>query len=527
VEFKWKVLGVVCVGSLMGAIDSTVLIIAFPSIARDLSASLAEMVWSIMIYTLMGTALVLSLGRISDMKGRKRMYNAGFVVFVVGSALCGLSTDGLQLVLYRGIQGIGGAMLVANGFAILSDVFPPNERGRAFGAISVVWGVGSVFGIGVGGLILAVTDWRWIFWINVPIGIAATALAFGILRESVVPNPKDTFDLPAAVLFTVGLAAFLLGITEGILNGWTAPITVWPLVSSLPLLAAFVVWEGYYSRDPILPFDLFRSWLFSASLIAAVLQGIALFATNFLLMVYFQGIRGVPILTAAFLLIPLSATLSVFGPLGGRLSDRYGARVVSTLGLLIQAGVMFLFATITPSTSLWVVAGYEAILGVGGGLFFPANTSAVMSGVPRPRYGVASGVMMTLRNSSMALSFAVALVALTASLPAGTSAAIFGGTLTPQSLQALGLTAAQLSTVFVHGMQVVFLVAGGLVLGAAVFSILRGREYRAGADPGGHLRSVREPHRLASRVPEAVSAGPAVVPTEGLAPSVPAADRRS
>jgi EmrB/QacA subfamily drug resistance transporter len=526
VEFKWKVLGVVSVGSLMGAIDSTVLIIAFPSIARDLSASLAEMVWAIMIYLLMGTALVVSLGRISDMKGRKRMYNAGFVVFVVGSALCGLATDGLQLVVFRGLQGIGGAMLVANSFALLSDVFPPNERGRAFGMISVVWGVGSVFGIGVGGLILTVTDWRWIFWINVPIGIVATALAFLILRESVVPNPKDTFDLPAAVLFTAGLAAFLLGITEGILNGWTAPITVWPLVGSLPLLAAFIVWEGYYSQDPILPFELFRSWLFSASLMASVLQGIALFATNFLLMVYFQGIRGVPVLTAAFLLIPLSATLSVFGPLGGRFSDRYGARIVSTVGLLIQAGVLFAFATITPSTSLWVVAGYEAVLGVGGGLFFPANTSAVMSGVPRPRYGVASGVMMTLRNSAMALSFAVALVALTASLPGGTSAAIFGGRFSAQSAASLGYTASQLDSVFVGGMHTVFLVAGTLVLAAATFSILRGKEHRAGDVVVGHVRSVREPFRGSDALSSGSPSATTRTAPEGLAPSVSSPDHR-
>ena len=243
-KFKWKVLAVVSVGSLMGAIDSTVLIIAFPAIARDLSATLAEMVWSIMIYTLMGTALVLSLGRISDMKGRKAMYNAGFVVFVVGSGLCGLATNGLELVGFRGLQGIGGAMLVANSFALLSDVFPRTSEDGRSGRSSVVWGTGSVLGIGLGGLILSFASWRWIFWINVPIGIVATALAFLILRESVVPNPKDTFDLPAAALFTVGLSALLLGITEGILNGWAAPITLWPLVASAPLLVGFVLWEA-------------------------------------------------------------------------------------------------------------------------------------------------------------------------------------------------------------------------------------------------------------------------------------------
>jgi EmrB/QacA subfamily drug resistance transporter len=508
-EFKTRTLAIVALGSLMGAIDSTVLIIAFPAIARDLSASLAEMVWAIMIYTLMGTALVLSLGRISDMKGRKRMYNAGFVVFIVGSALCALSTNGLLLVAYRGLQGIGGAMLVANGFALLSDVYPPNERGRAFGVISVIWGVGSIVGIGLGGLILSFASWRWIFWINVPIGIVATVLAFLYLRESVVPNPKDTFDLPAAVLFTGGLAALLLGITEGILYGWRAPITVDPLLAAIPLLIAFVTWERYVSRDPILPFDLFRSWLFSASLIASMLQGIALFATNFLLMVYFQGIRGTPVLTAAALLIPLSATLAVFGPIGGRLSDRFGARVVSTVGLVIQGGALLAFSTIQPSTSLWVVAGYEAVLGLGGGLFFPANTSAVMSGVPRPRYGIASGVMMTLRNSSMALSFAVGLVALTASLPAGTAAAIFGGTFSPAMEASLGLTPAALTLVFIGGMRTVFRVAAGLAFGAAVFSALRGREYRAGATTEGRVRSVRQPLRGTPSAARGGSAGPA------------------
>ncbi|MCI4368587.1 MAG: MFS transporter [Thermoplasmata archaeon] len=479
-EYRWRALGVVSVGSLMGAIDSTVLIIAFPQIARDLQANLVAMVWVLMVYILMGTALVLSLGRIADLKGRKRLYNAGFVVFVVGSALCGLAQSGLELVAFRALQGIGGAMLVANSFAILSDAFPPNERGRAFGINSVVWGTGSIFGIVVGGLILTVTSWRWIFWINVPIGIAATALAYIVLRESVTPNPRETFDLPAATLFTLGLIGLLFGVTEGILNGWTDLAATLPMLLGALLIVLFVVWEARVSRDPILPFSLFRNWLFTASLAASVLQGLALFAANFLLMVYFQGIRGVSVLSAAYLLVPLSIALSVFGPIGGRLSDRYGARGVSTVGLTIQAAVFFLFSTITAATPLSQVAVYEAFLGMGGGLFFPANTSAIMSGVPRQRFGVASGVMMTLRNSSMALSFAVALVALTSQLPSGTAALIFGGAFTPQTLASTGLTASQLNGVFLDGMRASFRLAGALVLGAVVFSALRGRDVRQG-----------------------------------------------
>ncbi|MCI4317959.1 MAG: MFS transporter, partial [Thermoplasmata archaeon] len=479
---------------LMGAIDSTVLIIAFPQIARDLSANLVSMVWVIMIYILMGTALILSLGRVADMKGRKKLYNAGFVVFVIGSALCGLAQSGLELVIFRGLQGVGGAMLLANSFALLSDAFPASERGRAFGINSVVWGSGSIFGIVLGGFILTVTSWRWIFWINVPIGITATILAAVVLRESITPNPKDTFDFPAAILFTTGLATFLFGITEGILTSWTDPLALVPLLLSIPLLVSFVIWEWKISRDPILPFSLFRSWLFTASLAASVLQGIAIFATNFLLMVYFQGIRGVSVLNAAYLLVPLSVTLGIVGPIGGRFSDRYGARVLSTSGLLIQGAVLLLFSTITAGTPLWVVATYEAVLGIGGGLFFPANTAAIMGGVPRARYGVASGVMMTLRNSSMALSFALGLVALTSQLPSGTGAILFGGAFTPQVLAHLNLTPTQLNTVFLNGMHLAFRLSAAMVLGAALFSALRGQETRSARGVYVHRSSTRAPN---------------------------------
>ncbi|HEY6238497.1 MAG TPA: MFS transporter, partial [Thermoplasmata archaeon] len=479
-QYQWKALAVVSVGSLMGALDGTVLLIAFPQIARDLSANLVTMVWVIMIYILMGTAIVLSLGRLVDLKGRKRLYNAGFVLFVLGSALCGLAQSGFELVLFRGLQGVGGAVLVANSFALLSDAFPPSERGRAFGINTVIWGVGSVAGIVLGGLILSVASWRWIFWINLPIGIVGTALALLVLRESATADPRETFDLPAAVLFTGGLATFLLGITEGIVAGFGAPIAWVPLLAAVVLVTLFVGWEWKVSRDPILPFDMFRHWLFSASLMASVLQGIAIFATNFLLMTYIQLIRGVPVLTAAYLLAPLAIALAVVGPIGGRLSDRYGARVLSTVGLLIQAGALVLFSTISADTPFSVIALWEAVLGVGGGLFFPANSSAIMGGAPRRRLGVASGMMMTLRNSSMALSFALALLALTSQLPSSVGTALLGGAVTPDLLDSLGLTAARVDGLFLDGMREAFRVSAVLVLAAGVFSALRGREVRTG-----------------------------------------------
>jgi EmrB/QacA subfamily drug resistance transporter len=474
-DYKWKALAIVSLGSLMGSIDSTVLIIGFPSVARDLNASLVDMVWVLLIYLVMGTALVLSLGRLADMKGRRRLYLAGFVVFTIGSALCGFAANGLDLIGFRALQGVGGAMLVANSFAIVSDAFPAAERGRAFGLISIVWGVGSVAGIFVGGTILTITSWRWIFWINLPIGVVSTALGAWVLRESVTPNPKDTFDFPAAILFTAGLVTILYGITEGILFGWTSLGTVGPVLAGLPLLVGFYFWERYGSRDPILPLSLFDNPMFSLSLLTSILQGVALFATNFLLMAYFQGIRGVSVLTASSLLVPLFVSLMILAPIGGRLSDRYGPRLLAASGLLIQAFAIFLMSTIDTSTPLWAVAGFEGILGVGAGLFFPANTAATMGSVPRERYGVASGTMMTFRNSAVALSYVLALVLLTSRLPSGIAPLLFGGAFTPATLASLGLTASQLDTLFVSGLHAAFLVSAVLVVAAALVSFSRGR----------------------------------------------------
>ncbi len=477
-EYQWRTLGVVSAGTLMAAIDTTVVVIAFPHIAEDLHASLVSMVWVLMVYILMGTALVLSLGRVADMKGRKRLYSAGFVVFVVGSALCALSQNAAELIGFRALQGVGAAMLFANSFALLSDAFPATERGRAFGLNTVIWGAGAIGGIVLGALILSVADWRWIFWVNVPIGIVGTALALLLLRESVTPNPRETFDFPAAGMFTAALAAILFGITEGILNGWSAPIALIPLLVSVPLLLGFVLWELYMSRDPILPLALFRNWLFSASLLSSMLQGVALFAANFLLMVYYQGILGIPVLNAAAILAPFSIALVVVSFFGGRLSDRFGARIVSTVGLIAQAAALLLFSTIDAATPLAQVGVYEALLGVGGGLFFPANTAAIMGSVPRARFGVASGVMMTLRNSATALSYAVAMIAVTSALPLALSAQLVGGSFSASDLAGAGLTPAQVESSFLSGMTIAFRLSAGLVLAAAAFSVLRGRERR-------------------------------------------------
>lgn len=467
-EYKWKALSVVSVGSLMAAVDSTIVLLALLPIAEDLRSDFVTMVWVVIAYLLVNTSFVLSLGRIGDMYGRKRMYNVGFVVFTVGSALCGFSPNALLLVGFRAVQGIGAALLTANSFAIISEAFPARERGRAFGLISVVWGLGSVLGIVLGGFLISLTSWRLIFLINLPVGIFGTYWAYRALREVGPRGAGESFDLPAAVVFTLGVLAVLFGVTWGLLYSWTDIVTLAAFALTPVFLVAFVVWELRYSHQPIVDFSLFRNRVFSFSVATGALQSLALFSVNFLLVFYLEGIAGLDILTASYLIVPMAAVIALVGPFGGVLSDRFGARVVASVGLVIQVVVLFLLSALTTSTSLLELGIVEGLYGLGGGLFWPANTSAIMSSSPPGRYGVASGVMNTFRNTGMVMSFALSLVAATSVIPAYIVYQLFIGNLTG------GLPPA-LASAYLAGQSFAFQVSAVLLIVATLFSLVRGK----------------------------------------------------
>ncbi len=468
-EYKWKALSVTSVGALMAAVDSTVVLLALLPIAVELNSDFVTMVWLVIAYILVNTAFVLSLGRMGDMYGRKRMYNLGFAVFTVGSVLCGFSPNALLLVGFRAVQGLGAAFLTANSFAILSEAFPAPERGRAFGLNAIVWGVGSITGIVLGGFVITFTTWRLIFWINLPVGVFGTYWAYRTLRPSARAAKEETFDLPAAILFTLGLLFLLLAVTWGLLYSWT-DLLVYAFFAATPLfLAAFVVWEVKYSRDPIVDFSMFRNRVFTLSISTASIQSLALFAVDFLLVFYLEGIAGLNILTASYLIVPMAAMVSITGPFGGMLSDRIGARIVATLGLAVQAAVLVFFSVfLTTHTPLLDIGIAEAAYGVGGGLFWPANTSTIMSAAPPRKYGVASGVMNTFRNTGMVMSFALALVAATSVIPARYVYQLFIGNLT-------GGLPSGLATAYLSGQSFAFEISIALLAVAAVVSMVRGK----------------------------------------------------
>lgn len=468
-DYKWIVLSVTTIGALMAAIDGTIVILGLPDMMTSLHADLVEMIWVIMGYILVSTVFMLTFGRVADMIGRVRMYNLGFVIFTIGSALCGLSTGAGHLILFRLVQGSGAAMLVVNSVAILTEVFPSDQRGRALGINAITFAAGGVIGPILGGFILTVANWRWIFFINVPIGIVGAVWGYIVLHEISIRNRGEKFDPIGATTFSVGLVSLLAALTLGIQFSWTSP-PILALFALFVVMLAFFLWWERRPSTPVLDFTLFRARVYSFSVLTAMMQALALFSVNFLIVFYLIGVRGYDPLKAALLLIPLPSMIALFAPVSGWVSDKIGARIPATVGLLIQGTALFWFTRLTATMPYWQIAGGLALMGLGGGMFYSPNTSAAMNAAPSHRLGVASATLATLRQVGMVTSFALSLAVAAASLPRDTMMRLFVGTNV-----ALG---SQITQQFVIGMHSAFWVSLVLCIIAAGFSMVRGKENR-------------------------------------------------
>jgi EmrB/QacA subfamily drug resistance transporter len=475
IDYKWIALSVTTIGALMSSIDSTIVVLALPQMMDRLGANLVEMIWVIMAYILVSTVLLLVFGRIADMFGRTKLYNLGFVVFTIGSALCGISRSAAQLILSRIVQGAGAALMMVNSTAIITEAFPPDERGRALGINGITWAIGGIAGPLLGGLILSVASWRWIFYINVPIGILGSVWGYLALKELSKGNRGERFDAPGAATFSLGLVSLLFALTLGIGLGFGS----WPILGLFGLFA--VALAAFFLRErraaaPVLDLSLFGNRIYSFSVVAAMLQSLAMFAVNFLVTFYLQVVRGYDPLKAALLLIPLSAVSAVVGPVSGIISDKVGARVPATLGLILQgAALLWFIAVLSPTTSYLQIAVGLVLVGIGGGLFWAPNTSAAMNGAPRNRLGIASAALATLRQTGMVTSFALSLAVAAGSLPREVMMQLFVGT-----NATLG-SAPQAA--FVTGMRNAFIVSVVLCALAAGFSLVRGAEKRRDSRP--------------------------------------------
>ena len=449
-HYKWIALSNTTLGVLMATINGSIVLISLPAIFSGIGINpLAPgetnyFLWLLLGYMVVTATLLVTFGRISDMFGRVRLYNLGFAVFTLGSILLFVTpgsgnTAALELIIFRLVQAVGAGFLFANSTAILTDAFPAHERGMAMGINQIAAILGSIIGLILGG-VLAVINWRVIFLVSVPIGLFGTVWAYLMLRETATIRAHQKIDWAGNITFAGGLTILLVGITYGIQPygtssmGWTNPLVLGAIGLGILLLALFV-WIELHVSDPMFHLGLFKIRMFTAGNISGFLAAVARGGLQFMLIIWLQGIwlplHGysfeVTPLWSGIYMLPLLIGFIIMGPLSGYLSDRFGARLFSTLGMVIQA-VAFFILTFLPANFdyLWF-AILLFILGIGQGMFAAPNTTAIMNSVPADQRGVASGMRATFQNAATLVSlgafFSIIIIGLAATL----STTLFSG----------------------------------------------------------------------------------------------------
>jgi MFS family permease len=449
-RYKWVALANTTASMFMATLDGSIVIIALPAIFRGIhldplaAGNISYLLWMIMGYRLVQAVLVVTVGRLGDMFGRVRIYNAGFVVFTIASILLSFDpyTGGhgaLWLIGWRLLQAVGGSMLMANSAAILTDAFPASQRGFALGTNQIAGLAGMFVGLVAGGLLAAI-DWRWVFWVNVPVGIYGTIWAYLRLRDN-GERHRARIDWWGNITFAVGLSAVLIAVTYAIqpygghTMGWTNPWVLAGLIGGVALLAAFAVLETRIA-EPMFQLSLFRIQAFTAGNLAGLAVAIARGGFQFMLIIWLQGI-WLPLhgydysqtpLWAGIFLLPLTAGFLVSGPVAGWMSDKFGSRGIATAGLAVFGGSFVGLMLLPVSFPYPAFALLIAANGIGSGMFASPNSSSIMGSVPARQRGAASGMRSTFQNSGTALSiglfFSVMIAGLASRLPATLSSGL-------------------------------------------------------------------------------------------------------
>jgi len=424
-NYKWWALSCTSLGMLLATINSGTLIIALPDLERHLHTSLLTLVWVILVYMIASTVLVLSAGRLSDQFGRKNAYIGGFLVFAAASLGAGFSGSGTELILWRILQGVGGAFLFANSAAIVTDAFPREQLGVAMGTNTMVAAVGLVIGPVLGGALVDIS-WHWVFWFNVPFALIGSAWAFSVLREISGRSAETAFDVLGTVTFVIGLTGLVLGISKGGIEGWNGPMVYGGLIAAVIFLPVFVIVESRH-KQPMLDLAIFKNRLFSAAAGASFLNGLARFSLMFLFVFYFQGVQGDTPITAGIKLAPLAVGMLIASPLAGRYADRNGSRALASFGMLGMAVGLALMTTLQRDTSYFWPGLFQLITGLGSGAFLSPNTAAMMGAVAPHRRGIASGARILVQNTGAVLSIAFLMAILTSSVPKSVLFKVFSG----------------------------------------------------------------------------------------------------
>ncbi|MGN6800000.1 MAG: MFS transporter [Gaiellaceae bacterium] len=462
-HYKWWVLSCTSLGMLLATINSGTLIIALPDLERELHTTLLQLVWVILVYMIVSTVLVLTAGRLSDLFGRKTAYVLGFLVFALASLGAGFASSGTELIVWRVLQGIGGAFLFANAAALVTDAFPRRQLGLAMGTNTMVAAVGLVIGPVLGGALVAIA-WPWVFWFNVPFALAGSLWGLLVLEERSGRSEERGLDLVGVTTYVVGLTGLVLALSKGGLSGWTNSLVIVGLALAVVLLPIFVIVE-HRGRAPMLDLALFEDRLFSAASAAAFLNGLSRFALMFLFVFYFQGPQGQSPIMAGLELAPMAIGMLVASPLAGAYADKRGSRGLAALGMLVSAAGLAGMTMLQAHTAYVWSAIWLFVVGIGSGMFMSPNTAAMMGVVPEHRRGIAAGARVMLQNTGAVISIAFVMAIVTAAVPKDVLFKIFSGI-------ASGLSSAQLDP-FISNMHLALWVLAGVSLVGGAVSLLR------------------------------------------------------
>jgi len=401
-ELKWRVFFIIAVGILISTLDSSILNIANPSIAREFGVELQDIQWVVNAYLLVITSTLIFFGRLGDIRGSNRIFTWGFMVFALGSLGCSLSRSLMILVGMRILQGLGASMMMATGIGIVSNVFPDAERGKSLGLTGTMVALGNMLGPSVGGLLLASFKWPVIFLINIPIGIAGFYLGYRYLPKEDREGEKSSFDLPGTAILAVVVTTLLLALSGDALD-------IYLLGASLMGLAALCWWERK-APAPLLDFDLFRNQTFVVGNLVAVVAYSTHNSVVFLLPFYLEAIQGLSPANSGLIMTTAPIVMAFAAPLAGHLSDRYGSLPITAMSLGLLAGAFAMFSFLRADSPIFFIMAALAVMGLAMGSFGSPNTSSILGSMPKEKAGYGGGFISTNRNLSYSLGISLSVL---------------------------------------------------------------------------------------------------------------------
>jgi len=470
IEAKWLILAAVMLGAFMGPVDASIVNTVLPDITGYFKTDISIAQWVPTVYLLTISCLILLYGRLGDMVGYKKIFLAGLASFVVASILCGSSQSIWMLIVFRGLQGLAAGLLMAVGYAIIVAAFPPFERGRAMGIYAVSIAAGLGLGPTFGGLIAQYLSWHYVFFINVPIGIAALVWGSRVIPRSTT-KPGQRLDVAGALTALVFLSSLLLYANQGESWGWASPRSL-ALVGTAVVFGALFFWIERTSEQPMLNLALFKNRRFSFASISTLLSFVALYAIVFLTPFYLTFVLHFSILKVGLALIASPLATMFVAPVSGAMSDRFGTRVFAVSGMCIGAVGLYLMSGLNASDNVWDVVWRLVIIGIGLGMFQSPNNSEIMGSVPPWHLGIASGIIAAMRNVGMVLGIAISGAVLYNLAPV--TASTHPGSFTPQEIQE-----------FLRGLHWAFITGAAIAAIAALTSLLAAERKNQQAKAGG------------------------------------------